>query len=223
MSDHLTQQAQQEKRPDPVQFIQANLRLATVASVPEVLLYTAHPGSGLRQLRKSAAPYWAYQWPGGLALARYILDKPETVAGSSVLDLGAGSGLVAIAAAKAGAGKIIAAEIDGHAVAALKLNADANNVALEIATHDLTACPPPPIGVVLVGDLFYESGLAQRVTAFLDRCLAVGMTVLIGDPGRAHLPRARLRTLAEYPVPDFGEGGNTRTGKSTVFLLEPAN
>jgi len=209
------------------EFIRVNLCLSAVPSLPEIRLYTAHPGSGLRRLsgpeRENAAPYWAYQWPGGLALARYVLDRPETVAGSSVLDLGAGSGLVAIAAAKAGAGKVIAAEIDRHAVAALRLNADANDVALEIATHDLTAGPPPPVGVVLVGDLFYESGLAQRVTAFLDRCLAAGVTVFVGDPGRAHLPRARLRTLAEYPVPDFGGGGSTDTGKSTVFLLEPAN
>ena len=112
---------------DPREFIRANLRLSPVPSLPGIRLYTAHPGSGLWRLsrpdKENAAPYWAYQWPGGLALAHYILERKEAVAGRSVLDLGAGSGLVAIAASKAGAHKVTAAEIDPHAAAALRLNA----------------------------------------------------------------------------------------------------
>lgn len=207
------------------------MRIAPVPMLPEIRLYTAHPASGLWRLtagrgkdRSDPPPYWAYQWAGGLALARHILDRPETVAGRSVLDLGAGSGIVAIAAAKAGAKRVVAAEIDPHAIAALDLNAALNGVAVTVAEGDLTAGPPPMVDLVAVGDLFYEGGLAERVTAFLDRCLAAGIAVLVGDPGRAHLPRQRLRPLAEYAVPDVGEGRGGAPKPSTVFwfVTDPA-
>jgi predicted nicotinamide N-methyase len=199
------------------------MQLAPVPFLPEIRLYTAHPATGLRRLACGSGesdsdarpPYWAYQWAGGLALARHILDKPETVSARSVLDLGAGSGIVGIAAAKAGARAVMAAEVDPHAIAALALHATLNDVVITAVLDDLTAGSPPPVDLVVVGDLFYESGLARRVTSFLDRCLAAGMDVLVGDPGRTHLPRSRLRLV----VPDVGEGKQVAAKPSGVFSL----
>jgi len=216
-----------QPRPDPVAFIRTNMHLAAVASLPEIHLYTAHPASGLWRLADPEAdeseappPYWAYLWAGGAALAHHFLDRPETVSGRCVLDLGAGSGIVGIAAAKAGASRVIAAEVDPYGVAVLGLNAAANDVAITVLKHELTAGPPPPVDLVAVGDLFYEHALAERVTAFLDRCLAVGIDVLIGDPGRAWLPRRRLRMVAQYSVPDVGEISSSRMKPSGVFVFE---
>ncbi|RWK46968.1 50S ribosomal protein L11 methyltransferase, partial [Mesorhizobium sp.] len=176
------------------------MRIAAVAALPEIRLYRAHPASGLWRLTRPQgraaepeeeaneadedgpepqAPYWAYAWAGGAVLARYILDRPETVAGLRVLDLGAGSGLVGIAAAKAGASEVIASEIDRNGVAALGLNATANGVVIAVVGEDITAGPPPPVDVVAAGDLFYRQDLADRVIPFLDRCLTAGINVLI--------------------------------------------
>jgi predicted nicotinamide N-methyase len=211
---------------DLQQFIRANLPIVPVPSIPEIRLHKAGPASGLRRLAELdehgfGSPYWAYYWGGGLALARHILDRPEAVAGRRVLDLGAGSGIVGIAAAKAGASEVTAAEIDSRAMAALGLNAAANDVTISTILGDLTAGPPPPIDVVAVGDLFYDSDLAKRVTAFLDRCLEAGIEVLIGDPWRAFLPRSRLQLIAEYSVLDFGIAEDAATRPSAVFSLKP--
>lgn len=200
-------------------FIAANLPVAPVAGIPEIRLHGAHPGSNLRRLteqRSTLSPYWAYRWAGGAVLARHLLDHPETVQGRTVLDLGTGSGLVAIAAAKAGARRVVAADIDAHAIAATRLNAVLNDVTVEPLLADLTSGEPPRVDLVMVGDLFYESRLARRVTAFLDRCLTAGITVLVGDPGRAHLPRRRLKAIAEYRVTDFGTAAHATT-PATVF------
>lgn len=212
--------------PDPLGFIRANMNIVPVPTLPEIRLHTAHPASGLWRLAgpdrdKAEPPYWAYPWAGGAALARYILDRPETVKGRRVLDLGAGSGIVGIAAAKAGASEVIAAEIDRHAVIALGLNAAANDVAITVIGDDLTSGPPPQVDLVAVGDLFYERDLAIRVTAFLDRCLAAGINMLVGDPRRAYLPISRLRLLAEYPVPDVGEAKGAAMKPGAVFSFEP--
>jgi predicted nicotinamide N-methyase len=207
---------------DPTDFIRTNVPLAPVPGIPEIHLHKALPSSGLGQLAAQdeqgfGSPYWAYYWAGGLALARYILDHPEIVAGRRVLDLGAGSGLVAIAAAMAGASAVIAAEVDPYAVAALGLNVAHNGVTVLTVHGDLTAGPPPPVDIVLVGDLFYERALAERVTVFLDRCLAAGVHVLVGDPWRAWLPRSRLRLLAEYEV---AETDSSAAKASAVFAFE---
>ena len=151
-----------------------------------------------------------------LALAR--LPRERTVA---VADLGTGSGLVAIAAAKAGAGAVMAADADPNAVTALRLNATANGVAIDAWAGDAANGKPPDVDMILAGDVFYEAALAAHVTAFCDRCLRAGIAVLVGDPGRTHLPRHRLRLLAEYAVADFGAA--TRGGETPafVFAFEP--
>lgn len=194
-----------------------------VPTVPEISLHKAGPKSGLWRLaamdRKFGTPYWAHCWGGGLALARYVLDHSEIVSGRSVLDLGAGSGLVGIAAAKAGARTVTCADTDTYAVAMSQLNAAINGVHVATVLGDLTAGAPPDVEIVLVGDLFYERDLARRVTAFLDRCLGAGIDVLIGDPWRAFLPQTRLRLLAEYPGPDFGDGSGTAHRSNAVFAF----
>ncbi|MGX5849495.1 class I SAM-dependent methyltransferase [Mesorhizobium sp. PL10] len=228
------------RRLDPEAFIKANLRLAPVPVLPEIQLYTAHPGSGLRRLvephqsgdsdgdalepvddaREPPPPYWAYAWAGGTVLARYVLDHPEIVAGRRVLDLGAGSGLVGIAAAKAGANAVIAAEIDRNGVAAIGLNAAANGVEITNLDKDITTGPPPAVDLVLAGDVFYGREVALQFIPFLDRCLAAGIEVLVGDPRRNDLPLPRLRLLAEYQVPDFGDAKGVVTRPSGVFSFE---
>lgn len=189
-------------------FIAENLPVAAVPAIPEIRLHKATPSSGLARLAAQdegfGSPYWAHYWAGGLALAHYLLDDPETVAGCRVLDLGAGSGLVAIAAAKAGASQVLAAETDAYAVAALRLNLALNEVPADILHADRLGGDPPDVDLVLVGDLFYAQDLADRVATFLDRCLARGIRVLVGDPWRAPLPLARLTELARYEVAEAG-------------------
>ena len=215
------------------QLIRSHFPLAPVPAVPEIVLHIAGPTSGLWRLaeldRDFATPYWAFHWGGGLALARHVLDWPEIVAGRTVLDLGAGSGLVGIAAAKAGAKRVIAADVDRWAIAAIDLNANLNGVAISPVLGDLTTASPPDVDVVLAGDLFYAEDLARKVTGFLVRCLESNIDVLVGDPGRAPLPRSRLRLLAEYPGPDFGYGDCGEPKQNAVFSfvkefvrLEPA-
>ncbi|TIN31221.1 MAG: methyltransferase [Mesorhizobium sp.] len=206
------------------------MRLVPVPAFPEIQFYTAHPGSGLRRLvepeddaedaPEPQPPYWAYAWAGGTVLARYVLDHPMTVAGRRVLDLGAGSGLVGIAAKKAGAREVIAAEIDRNGVAAIGLNATANGVEIAIVDKDITTGRPPAVDLVLAGDVFYGREVALRVIPFLDRCLAAGIDVLVGDPRRADLPLSRLRLLAEYQVPDFGDTKGAASKPSGVFSFE---
>jgi len=200
-------------------FLRANLPIAPVPGVPEICLHRAAPDSGLNRLADADAefgsPYWAYHWAGGLALARHVLDHPEVVARKTVLDLGAGGGLVAIAAAKAGAAHVTAAETDPYGVAILPLNAALNDVAIEILGDDPTMGEPLPVDIVLVGDLFYATDLAVRVTDFLDRCVAAGQTALVGDPWRTPLPTARLQEIARYEV--FETRSKTRTSGVFVF------
>ncbi len=205
---------------DPHLFIQANLPLRPVPGLNSIRLHTAHPGSGLRRLvgtTGAAPPYWAYPWAGGSVLARFFLDRPQTVAGKRLLDLGAGGGIVGIAALKAGAAGVLAAETNEVGRAALRLNAAANGVSIETVAKDLLDASPPAVDLVAVGDLFYEKRLARRVTAFLERCVEAGIGVLVGDPGRAHLPRERLLWLADYTVLDFGE--TTPSQPSSVYAF----
>lgn len=166
-----------------------------------------------------APPYWAYCWAGGAALARHLDVFPHVVAGKSVLDLGAGSGLVAIAAARAGASRVTAAEINRHGLAAIGLNAALNGVVVETIAGDVMAGPVPDAEVILAGDVFYAPDVAARAEDFLRRSVAAGRTVLVGDPGRVDLPLERMSLIAEYPVTDFGDSphGPKRSGR--VYAL----
>jgi predicted nicotinamide N-methyase len=196
---------------DPRAFILANTRLTPVPHVPEIVLHVADESVPLWQKTEEelgaaglAPPYWAFAWAGGQALARYLLDHREAIRGRRVLDLASGSGLVAIAAARAGAAPVIATDIDPFAEAAIALNAAANDVHIEILLRDLLDDPAPAehrYDVILAGDLFYEQTTAARALAFLDRHATRGAAVLIGDPGRAYLPKERLVKLCEYAVP----------------------
>ena len=194
----------------PADRIRRHLPVTPVSSLPDLRLHLAGPRSGLGRLLAgepdAGSPYWAHVWGGGLVLARYLFDHPATVAGLRVLDLGCGSGLVAIAAARCGARHVTAVDVDPYAIAAATLNAALNAVTVEGRCADLLDGPVPQADLVLVGDLFYEAALARRVVGFLDRCVAAGCPVLVGDPGRKPLPRARLQEIHVCPTPDFGTG-----------------
>jgi predicted nicotinamide N-methyase len=191
-------------------FVAAETQPTVPAYVPEITLRLAADSVPLWERIErdptlgGGPPYWALAWPGGLALARHLLDNPAVVAGRRVLDLAAGSGLVAIAAAKSGAAHVIANDIDPLAAIAISLNVDANGVAVALRADDLLpdgAFDPSTVDVVLAGDAFYDHALSPRALAFLQRCHAAGCAVLIGDPGRADLPAARLTKLSTHAVP----------------------
>ena len=208
-----------------IAFIRANLPLAAIPSIPEISLHRAQASSRIGRLAEAddrfGTPYWAYLWGGGLALARFLLDHPETVAGRRVLDLGSGSGLVAIAAAKSGAASVLAVDVDPFAVVATTLNAAANGASITSLQADATTNFDAEAEVVLVGDLFYDAALAVAVAAQLDSFLERGAVVLVGDPWRSPLPRDRLRTLREYRVAETGEIANQPSAVFT-YLREPA-
>jgi predicted nicotinamide N-methyase len=192
---------------DPSAFVRANTRLLPVPHAPEIPLHLADEAMELWQKTEDdlgaiglPPPYWAFAWAGGQALARYVLDRPIEVAGLDVLDFGAGSGLAGVAAARAGAARVTAADIDRFAQAAIALNAAANGVVIAATVADVIG-RDDGWDVVLAGDVCYERPMAERVTAWLAGLSARGARILIGDPGRTYLPRDRLAKLAEYMVP----------------------
>ncbi len=196
---------------DPALFIQRNTAVVAPKLLPEIRLHLATEVTPIWQateetLARGAVPppYWAFAWAGGQALARYLLDHPEAVAGRAVLDFGAGSGLVAIAAAKAGAASVTAAEIDHFAAAAIAANALLNDVAIEVVTTDLLG-DKRFWKVVTAGDICYEQPMAERAMRWLRRLAGRGSMVLLGDPGRAHVPGVGLCELARYDVPTSHE------------------
>jgi predicted nicotinamide N-methyase len=166
-----------------------------------------------------AAPFWATAWPGGQALARYVLDRPVTVTGRRVLDVASGSGLVAIAAGLAGAAAVKANDIDPYALAAIMLNARVNRVAVSTCSDDLLDGDGGDADVVLAGDVFYSEAIAQRMGPFLRRAAARGAQVLVGDPGREHLPTDHMTTMASYPAPPAGIFREPQINQ--VSVLEP--
>lgn len=168
-------------------------------------------------------PYWAFAWAGGLAIARYLRDEPATVAGRRVLDLGAGSGLCAIAALEAGAAEATCADIDPFALAAVGLNARANRHRVTVVQRDLLAEEPPDVDVVLAGDCWYEARLAERVLGWLRRAHERGTRVLIGDPGRRYLPTAELLELAAYDVRTTTELEDLAIKTGRVFAFRSAS
>lgn len=208
---------------EPRAFITENLRLEPVPSLPAIVLYTAHPGSRLSRLADPddddpPAPYWAYQWAGGLALAHHFTAFPELVRDRRVLDLGAGSGLVAIAAARAGA-TVSAAEIDANGRAAIALNAAANGVAVSVVDIDIGGAAPTGFDLVAAGDVFYNPDVAGLMLPFLRRCAEAGIEVLVGDPDRRDLPVGALERLASYAVGDVGDARDSAERMGSVYRL----
>ncbi len=234
----------------PSDFILANTRLLAPPLVPEIKLHLAEESLPIWQKTEEQLgelnvppPYWAFAWAGGQALARYILDNPDQVGGRSVLDLGSGSGLTAIAAKLAGAAMVLAADIDAMALAATGLNAAANNTKVDVTFEDLLAHPPAwgqsphttdpsdaaqfhvmglapmRFDVILVGDLFYERQLADKVLAFIESAGADGAQVLIGDPQRNYFPRGRFTQVAEYQVPVTRELEDALIKRTAVWQL----
>ena len=209
----------------PEEFITANAALLAPPLVPEIKLHLAAEVVPLwrateEELAENGVPppYWAFAWAGGQALARYVLDNPAIVAGKRVLDIGAGSGLVAIAAAKAGAANVLAADIDAFSCAAVRLNAAANQCAVAVTREDLIGANHG-WDVILVGDLFYERPLAERLLKWL---VPLGVPALLGDPGRSYFPKEQVERLATYTVPTSRDLEDREMRETGVYRLLPA-
>ncbi|MGE5501895.1 MAG: class I SAM-dependent methyltransferase [Ignavibacteriales bacterium] len=207
-------------------FVLENTRLQAPPHAPELRLHLADEITPIWRMTEEALeemgvppPFWAFAWAGGQALARYLLDNADTVAGKRVVDFAAGSGIVAIAAMKAGAESVLAADIDSFCGPAVALNAAANGVEIGFTDTDLLDSPPPAVDVILAGDICYEKPLATRVLAWLEAARAQGSTVLIGDPGRTYFPRQGLIKLAEYQVPTTRELEDMEVKKTAVWAL----
>jgi predicted nicotinamide N-methyase len=210
------------KSMDPKTFILENTTLTAPPLVPEIRLHLATEVVPLwrkteEELEAEGVPppYWAFAWAGGQALARHVLDHPETVAGKSVLDFGSGSGLVAIAARKAGAARVLAADIDTFALAAITLNAQANDVAIDVTGDDVIGSSGD-WAAILIGDMCYERPLAERLLAWLR---AQDALTLLGDPGRSYFPKSGVEKLATYHVQTTRELEDREIRETSVYRL----
>jgi predicted nicotinamide N-methyase len=214
---------------DKAAFIRANTRARPVPLIPEISIFVADEAVPLwhkteEELGEDGLPppFWAFAWAGGQALGRYVLDHPDVVQGKTVLDLASGSGLVGIAAMKAGAASVACADIDDFARAAIALNARHNDAPVETIADDLLATTGRSgWDTILAGDIFYERDTAQRAFAFLSDHAARGATILIGDPGRSYLPKDRLTVRATYGVPVTRELEDTEIKQTSVWSLAP--
>ncbi len=206
----------------PQDFIIQNAALIAPPLVPELQLYLATEVVPLwRKTEEELAqigvppPYWAFAWAGGQALARHLLDNPALVAGKRVLDFGSGSGLVGLAAARAGAAHVLAADIDTFSCAAIALNARANNLQVSVTSDDVIGSDGNH-DVILVGDMCYERPLAEQLMAWLEKSPA---DVLLGDPGRSYFPKAGLARLALYSVATTRELEDREIRETGVYRL----
>jgi predicted nicotinamide N-methyase len=208
-------------------FIQAQTTLVSPPLTPEIRLHLATEITPIWEATEATLaannlppPYWAFAWPGGQALTRFLLDHADRVRGKRVLDFAAGSGLSAIGAKMAGAERVSANEIDDFAVEAILLNAAANNIALEVMRHDLIG-QNEGWDIVLAGDVCYERPMADRVIPWLRGLAGEGVTVLMGDPGRAYLPEQGLVEVATYNVPTSKELEDRELRVTRVLRLMP--
>lgn len=204
-------------------FIRDNTALIAPPHVPEIALHLADEAHDLWRRTEEELdaiglppPFWAFAWAGGQGLARYILDNPALVADKRVLDFASGSGLVAIAAAKAGAAHVLSADIDPFCGAAIALNAHENGVAIAFTDKDLVGRAIER-DVVLAGDVFYDKAFAARLLPWFEALSAAGADILVGDPGRAYLPKAGLEALATYQVPVTRALEDSEVKKTTVW------
>ena len=209
-------------------FVQRHTLVRPVPGLQEIRLHLADevlPLWHAVQVESADAdaplPYWAFAWAGGLAIGRYLRDHPETVAGRRVFDLGSGSGLCAIAAKRAGAATVIAADIDPVAAAAIALNARVNGVRLTVVGRDVLDDEPPDVDVILAGDCWYETGFAERVLPWLRRAETRGIAIVVGDPGRRYLPTDDLVELATYEVRTTTELEDLEQKQARVYALRP--
>lgn len=210
---------------DRAAFIRAETALMPVAFCPEISLHLAQESIPLWQRTEEELsqvglppPFWAFAWAGGQALSRYLLDNPGIVRGRDVLDFASGSGLVAIAALKAGARSALCADIDPFAAEVTLLNATANGVRLSVTSLDQIDSVPDA-DLILAGDIAYERDLSGRVFSWLLRLRDVGKTVLIGDPGRTYLPREQLVSLASYDIPVTRELEDAELKRASVWAF----
>ena len=204
-------------------FIRGNTALIAPPHVPEITLHLADEAHDLWRRTEEELeeiglppPFWAFAWAGGQGLARYILDHPVLVAGKRVLDFASGSGLVAIAAAKAGASDVLAADIDPFCGTAIALNAKENGATIAFTDEDLVG----RVGdwdVILAGDVFYDNSFAARLLPWFDALAAAEADIIVGDPGRAYLPKTGLDALATYQVPVTRALEDAEVKKTTVF------
>jgi len=211
---------------DPAAFILANTRLQRVPHAPEISLWLADEITPIWRMTEEQLgelglppPFWAFAWSGGQGLARWLLDTPSEVAGKRVLDFATGSGLVGIAAMKAGAAGVLAADIDPFCAAAVVLNTAANGVEMTFTARNLLDAPPPEVEVICAGDVCYEKPMTGRVLEWLDEARRQGSRVLIGDPHRTYFPSAGLEFLAEYQVPTTREVEDFEIKRSGVWAL----
>lgn len=211
-----------------IAFIEENTMVARLAACPEIRLHLGDSMAGLwdraHEVLGSAAtrpPFWSLAWIGGQALARYVLDRPEAAAGRRVLDFGSGSGLCAIAAAKAGAAFVSASEIDRIGRTAIAMNAALNGIRVAVLDADLLGRPLAGFDVVLAGDVWYERPLAEAVTPWLRRLAAEGLEVLVGDCRRAFFPRSGIVELARYEIPTSPEVEQGNITTACVWRVEP--
>ena len=208
-------------------FVRANTRVRAVPFVPELRLHVADEIGELWQrlalnLEDCAPPFWAFPWAGGQALARHLLDHRDLVGGLRVLDLGSGSGLVALAAAMAGATSVTANDIDPHAGAAIALNAEVNAVQVRVWISDLLVADlGQDYDVVLAGDVWYDGDLTSRVLPWLDQASRRGVTVLVGDPGRTYAPKQGYASAAVYEVPVAASLENGHIKRTMILVHRP--
>ena len=207
-------------------FILENTRIQPPPHTPELNRHLAAEVTPIWRLTEEALaeiglppPFWAFAWAGGQALARYVLDHPDEVAGKRVLDFASGSGIVGIAAMRAGAGHVLATDIDPFCGAALTVNAELNGVKIDFTDQNLLDLPPPDVDAILAGDICYEKPLADQVMNWLAAAHVRGTRVLIGDPGRSYFPRVGLEKLAEYEVQTTRELEDREVKKTAVWTL----